>query len=183
MTNIDALGDRAEQMIPWAAQLVEAVHDGGVSDVARVLAADEVRGKMNVLAVVLAAMVNPDATLRDLLGWVPPLDRPIAQPTLFALTSEADDLAAQRLAEDRRRAATNPVRVELDDNGHVVPLLRTFTRADAAALDDETLKILHGAYRRSDPSRPARLGYLEWEKRRAARRREQQQQGNQSATG
>lgn len=63
------MGDLAEAMVPVAARLVGAVHDDGPGHVARVvnsLDAQEIRG----LVVVLAAMVDPDRTPTELLGWV-----------------------------------------------------------------------------------------------------------------
>lgn len=60
----------AEAMIPVAARLVVAVHgEGGRDDVAALWA--ELTPQEHVaLAVVLAAMVNPDRSLGAALGWI-----------------------------------------------------------------------------------------------------------------
>lgn len=61
----DALTDT---LVPIAAQLVGTVRDYGPEDVAAVLARVP-DGRHDALAVVLAAMVDPDATPRELLAW------------------------------------------------------------------------------------------------------------------
>lgn len=62
-------GDLAEAMLPAAAALVAAVHDGTRVEVGRVLnvIAPE---NLHALAVVLAAMADPDKSIADLLAWV-----------------------------------------------------------------------------------------------------------------
>ena len=65
----DAYGDLAENLVPIAGQLVGAVHDEGVGAVARVLSQVH-PDHMYALAVVLAAMVDPDSPPSELLGWV-----------------------------------------------------------------------------------------------------------------
>lgn len=178
MSTYDSLGDLAEESVPRASLLVEAVHDGGPAEVGRLLA-DLDRRQLNALAVVLAAMVDPDATLHELLGWVPPLDRPVQHPTLFAMSEEVE--AEARMYERRlQRARRRPV-IDLDATGKV--RLGPAERKETAVLDDDSCKVLHAAYRRGDQSRAARLGYLEWERRRAERRRRPERQTLQSATG
>lgn len=61
--------DQAERMVPVAAALVGAVHDGGPGEVAALLAGIPAHDR-DALAVVLAAMVNPDRTVTELLAWV-----------------------------------------------------------------------------------------------------------------
>lgn len=60
--------DLAESLIPIAAQLVGVVRDFGPKDVAAVLAKVP-DGRHDALAVVLAAMVDPDARPSQLLAW------------------------------------------------------------------------------------------------------------------
>src|SRR5690348_16183231 len=58
----------ADQLVPIAAELVATVRDCGPDDVAAILA--RVPGnRHDALAVVLAAMVDPDQSVRDLLAW------------------------------------------------------------------------------------------------------------------
>lgn len=73
------LGDLVEQLVPIAADLVQVVREEGQDAIRGCLlrVPTEVRvqldilpgGTMGVLAVVLAAMVSPDAGMRSLLGW------------------------------------------------------------------------------------------------------------------
>jgi hypothetical protein len=58
----------AEDLVPIAAELVGTVRDYGPADVAAVLARVP-DGRHDALAVVLAAMVDPDAHPSDLLAW------------------------------------------------------------------------------------------------------------------
>ena len=66
----EARGDLAERLIPKALDLAGLVHgDGGAEDIDRFLCrldADE----RDWLPVILAAMVNVDATAADMLRWV-----------------------------------------------------------------------------------------------------------------
>ena len=58
----------AVDLVPLAAELVGTVRDFGPEDVADVLARVP-DGRHDALAVVLAAMVDPDARPRQLLAW------------------------------------------------------------------------------------------------------------------
>lgn len=58
----------ADALVPLAAELVATVRDYGPDDVAEVLARVP-DGRLDALAVVLAAMVDPDARPSDLLAW------------------------------------------------------------------------------------------------------------------
>ena len=60
--------DLAEALVPLAARLVAVVRDEGPEAVANVLG-EVPAGRHDALAVVLAAMVDPDSTVRDLLAW------------------------------------------------------------------------------------------------------------------
>lgn len=59
----------AEELVPIAAELVGTVRDYGPESVAEVLARVP-GGRHDALAVVLAAMVDPEQTARDLLSWI-----------------------------------------------------------------------------------------------------------------
>jgi hypothetical protein len=59
----------AEDLVPIAAELVGTVRDYGPADIAAVLARVP-QGRHDALAVVLAAMVDPDRTPAELLDWV-----------------------------------------------------------------------------------------------------------------
>jgi hypothetical protein len=59
----------AETLVPIAAELVGTVRDYGPDDVAEVLARVP-EHRFDALAVVLAAMVDPDARPAELLAWV-----------------------------------------------------------------------------------------------------------------
>jgi len=61
--------DLAEALVPVAAALIGAVHDEGAQAVARVLGVVAPEN-LPALAVVLAAMVDPDMSPGDLLAWV-----------------------------------------------------------------------------------------------------------------
>jgi len=62
-----------DELLPIAAELIGCVHDYGPAEVAAVLA-NVPDGRHDALAVVLAAMVDPDASTADLLAW---LQRPV----------------------------------------------------------------------------------------------------------
>jgi hypothetical protein len=58
----------ADALVPLAAELAATVRDFGPEDVAAVLARVP-DGRHDALAVVLAAMVDPDARPSELLAW------------------------------------------------------------------------------------------------------------------
>ena len=58
----------AESLVPIAAELIGTVRDYGADDVAAVLARVP-DGRHDALAVILAAMVDPDARPSQLLAW------------------------------------------------------------------------------------------------------------------
>jgi hypothetical protein len=60
--------DLAESLVPIASQLVATIRDYGPEDVAAVLARVP-DGRHDALAVVLAAMVDPDKRPSQLLAW------------------------------------------------------------------------------------------------------------------
>jgi hypothetical protein len=66
--------DLADSLVPIAAELIGVVHDYGPADVAAVLARVP-DGRHDALAVILAAMVNPDARPSELLAWTLPPTR------------------------------------------------------------------------------------------------------------
>lgn len=58
----------AESLVPIAARLVGTIRDFGPDDVQAVLA-EVPNGRHDALAVVLAAMVDPDQSPSNLLAW------------------------------------------------------------------------------------------------------------------
>jgi hypothetical protein len=66
-----------DELLPIAAELIGCVHDYGPAEVAAVLASVP-DGRHDALAVVLAAMVDPDATPASLLAW---LEQPVQSRT------------------------------------------------------------------------------------------------------
>lgn len=59
------------EAVPVAVKLVGAVHDGGPDEVGRILRRLDVDDlPLQALLVALAAMVDPDRTARELIGWV-----------------------------------------------------------------------------------------------------------------
>lgn len=60
--------DLADELVPLAAELVGTVRQYGPEDVAEVLARVP-NGRHDALAVVLAAMVDPDSRPSELLAW------------------------------------------------------------------------------------------------------------------
>ena len=80
--NAEARGDLAERLIPKALDLAGLVHgDGGAADIDRFLRRLP-KDERDWLPVILAAMVNVEATTEDLLRWITfdeharPLPRP-----------------------------------------------------------------------------------------------------------
>lgn len=67
---VQAAGDTAERVVPVASRLVSLVRDDGhVYEITALLRA--LKGvELEALAVTLAAMVDPDRTVPDLLSWV-----------------------------------------------------------------------------------------------------------------
>lgn len=72
----------AESLVPLAAELVGCVRDYGTDEVRAVLARVP-HGNLDDLAVVLAAMVDPDARPADLLAWT--VDGPVTSRPGFDL--------------------------------------------------------------------------------------------------
>lgn len=60
--------DLADALVPIAAQLIGCVREYGPDDVSAVLA-QVPDGRHDALAVILAAMVDPDSTPKELLAW------------------------------------------------------------------------------------------------------------------
>ena len=98
----------AESLVPVAARLVATVRDYGPDDVAAILA-EVPDGRHDALAVVLAAMVNPNRSARELLAWVdkPPPSRPFTPShlSIAGLSAEALGRRAERRAEVARLSA------------------------------------------------------------------------------
>jgi hypothetical protein len=70
-TDIERKADLAESLVPVAARLVGSVRDDGPVDVAMILSG--IPGDhLPALAVVLAAMVDPERTPGQLLAWTQP---------------------------------------------------------------------------------------------------------------
>lgn len=62
-------GDMVEALMPEAAGLVVDVHEGSADDIKARLSG-LTRHELEALAVVLAAIADPDRTLKDALAWV-----------------------------------------------------------------------------------------------------------------
>ncbi|HEY6014323.1 MAG TPA: hypothetical protein VIU37_09955 [Candidatus Limnocylindrales bacterium] len=151
MTPAD-LADLAESLVPVAAQLVGAVHDDGPGEVGRILSAVD-PGHLPGLAVVLAAMVDPDASAAELLAWVTWDDSPPPrEATLFGATF-----------------------------GDYVPSARPAS-LDPREWSDDYCRSLHVAWRKrqrgtGDPlgtPRIEQMGHREWDRRRKADARARQ---------
>lgn len=63
-----AASDLADALVPVAAELIGCVRDYDPADTAEILARVP-DGRLDALAVVLAAMVDPDRTPAELLAW------------------------------------------------------------------------------------------------------------------
>lgn len=103
----DPAGDLAEQLVPVAARLVATVHDEGPQAVAEALA-QVPGGRLDALAVVLAAMVDPDARISELLAWTQftPAQHAERERLIAAgVRSRTADVLAQQLGAAPRRAA------------------------------------------------------------------------------
>ena len=101
--------EEAEQLVPLAAELVGAVRDYGPEITADVLARVP-NGRHDALAVVLAAMVDPDARPQQLLSWLQlgPVPSRDWEPAVFSTTRRAcpdcgQYVVAKVLARHRRR--------------------------------------------------------------------------------
>ncbi|WP_100499384.1 hypothetical protein [Geodermatophilus chilensis] len=108
-----AAGDTAheqlvDQLLPIAAELVGTVRDYGPDDVAAVLARVPA-GRHDALAVVLAAMVDPDRSPAELLAWLdgPTRSRPFTPDryNVKKLSAEALGRRGERRAEIARLSA------------------------------------------------------------------------------
>jgi hypothetical protein len=90
-----ARGDLAEALLPDAAYLAMAVRDRDPADIAQRLAG-LTRHELEALAVVLAALVDPDRSLREALGWIDfdehgrPLDK-LPNPGPYVIRNTARD--------------------------------------------------------------------------------------------
>lgn len=143
--NPEEQADLVESLVPLAARLVGAVHDDGPSEVARVLNL-LAPAHYPAFAVVLAAMVNPDRSVVELLGWVDWEGMPDVQDSLF-MGSFADD-DPHEWSDERCRLLHGAWRRRTrDGNQHPNP--------DQPGDPDEE-----------------RSGYREWERRRQQRRRD-----------
>jgi DNA-binding NarL/FixJ family response regulator len=96
----------ADSLVPLAAELVGTIRDFGPEDVAAVLARVP-DGRHDALAVVLAAMVDPDKRPRELLAWTfdgPVQSRDFSPPgyDMKGLTQSALGRHAERRAEVAR---------------------------------------------------------------------------------
>lgn len=67
--NASQRGDMVEALMPEAAGLVVDVHEGSAEEIKTRLAGLG-RHELEALAVVLAAIVDPDRTMKDALAWV-----------------------------------------------------------------------------------------------------------------
>lgn len=67
--NAEQRGDMVEALLPEAAGLVVDVHEGSADDI-RTRLHGLTRHELEGLAVVLAALANPDHGLKDALGWI-----------------------------------------------------------------------------------------------------------------
>lgn len=76
--DLQAQARLVQQLVPVGCRLVGAVRDRDADDVAHVLATVP-DGRLDALLVVVAAMVNPDRTARDLLAWAS--EEPPAEPS------------------------------------------------------------------------------------------------------
>ena len=65
----EQLGDMAEALLPEAAGLVVDVHEGSADDIKTRLAGLS-RHELEAVAVLVAALADPDRSLKDALSWV-----------------------------------------------------------------------------------------------------------------
>lgn len=115
----------ADALVPIAAQLVATVRDYGPEDVKAILA-QVPEGRHDALAIVLAAMVNPDKRPRDLLAWTtagPVQSREWLPPGYDAKTLSVGVLGrhAERRAEVGRLSDKGVSIVEIADRLGITP--------------------------------------------------------------
>lgn len=83
-----------ETLIDLATELIVAVRDHGPDTIGRILArVPQGKRQRDLFDVVLAAMVSPDATMRQLLGWTDTMTPP---PMRGRRPREDDDPPAER---------------------------------------------------------------------------------------
>lgn len=66
---VEQRGDMVETLLPEAAGLVVDVHEGSAQDIKTRLHG-MTRHELEAVAVVLAAMADPDRSIREALGWI-----------------------------------------------------------------------------------------------------------------
>lgn len=152
--NAEQRGDMAEALIPEAAALVVDVHEGTQDLIAERLHAMD-RHQLEGLAVVLAALVDPDQKLQESLKWVtfdehgnrlPSAGksiRSVRQAVLQGTLSRAagvDEVAVERaLRGDRTVVLSTPERRHAVDVGIRRGMGYTLV-AEALGMDRETVK-------------------------------------------
>jgi len=100
--------DQVDSLVPLAAELIGSVRDFGPDAVADVLSRVP-DGRHDALAVILAAMVDPDRTPGELLCWTEgPVPSRDYEPAMFTTTRRlcpdcGQYFAAKVLARHRRR--------------------------------------------------------------------------------
>jgi hypothetical protein len=142
-----AKGALAAEMVPVATELVCAVHDHGVEEVAAVLAKVP-RAHMVALTVVLAALVDPDRPISEALAWVTWDEH--GKPLQRLVPVEPPVPPAQAARRFKPPVGDPPV----------------------WEWDGDTLRAAHAAYARGDRSFPVSAGEREYHRRRKARRRQ-----------
>lgn len=125
-----------EQLVPVACRLVGAVRDGDPADVAGVLKSVP-SGRYDALLVVVAAMVNPDLTARDLLAWAseelpdePPVARGFRAVELPIVSDDPD--APLELPGEREFARLIDAGVPALPASHLVDVALRYMRGDVA---------------------------------------------------
>jgi DNA-binding NarL/FixJ family response regulator len=96
-----------DALVPVAARLVATVRDYGPDDIAAILNPLD-KARLYRLAIVLAAMVDPDANAAQLLHWTtagPVQSRDYTPPALRTAPADAVGVIAERRAEIARLTA------------------------------------------------------------------------------
>lgn len=127
-----------DKLVPFAAELVVAVRELGPDRIGRLLDKVTTLEEARVAMVVFAAMVSPDATMRQVLGWTDTMRQPMrGRPQNGARGEPAAERERQRLV-----AASVPPETALLLSARMVE--QEQAGAEGLTVRDRMLKAIEG---------------------------------------